>query len=527
MMDLIVVSSPIIILIFMMTKKNSVPSHVALPVAAALVYSIKLIYFGHNPNLINATVVNGLLTAWTPILIIWGAIFLFKTMEHSGGMDIIRAWLNTISNNRIAQLMIIGWAFAFLVEGASGFGTPPALAAPILVGLGFAPLKVATLCLMMNTVPVSFGAVGTPTWFGFGGLGLDDNLILDISFTSALINALAALFIPLIALWSVVSWQEIKQNLMFIYLSIISCVLPYALLARFNYEFPAIVGGMIGLLTSILLSKKGVGLAPESDHQKSKTPSVPAKKLITALFPLWGTILILMVTRIEELGLKDFLTDSSPVFKTALGSFADFTVSPSLVVGLKNIFGTDIIWEYQILYVPSLIPFFLISFISFAIYKLSKPIRRQITSESYDRMKKPILALLGALVMVKLMMVGGTHSSVMLIGSSFAAAIGGGWQFFASYLGALGSFFSGSATISNLTFGGIQNAIAQNLGLDRTMVLSAQSVGGAMGNMVSINNIVAVCSILGLMNKEGEVLRKTFLPTLLYGVIAAIAAYVL
>ena len=245
------------------------------------------------------------------------------------------------------------------------------------------------------------------------------------------------------------------------------------------------------------------------------------------MFPLWGTLIVLLVTRIEELGLQNFLTDATPVYKTALGSFADFTVSSSLVVGLKNIFGTDSIWEYQTLYVPALIPFFFISFISFAIYKLSKPVMRQIASESYDRMKKPILALLGALVMVKLMMVGGEKSSVMLIGSAFAGATGERWQFFASYLGAVGSFFSGSATISNLTFSGIQNSIAQNLGLDRTIVLSAQSVGGAMGNMVSINNIVAVCSILGIINKEGAILKKTFLPTLLYGVIAAIAGYFL
>ena len=527
MMDLLVASSPIIVLIYMMTKKNSVPSHVALPVTAALVYGIKLIYFGHDPNLINATVVVGLLTAWTPILIIWGAIFLFKTMEHSGGMDIIRAWLNTISDNRIAQLMIIGWAFAFLIEGASGFGTPPALAAPILVGLGFEPLTVAILCLMMNTVPVSFGAVGTPTWFGFGGLGLADTVILDISFTSAMLNAMAALFIPLIALRFVVTWQEIRQNLVFIYLSILSCVLPYVLLARFNYEFPAIVGGMIGLLASILFSKKGIGLAPATEQLTNQAPSISIKKLITALFPLWGTIIVLMVTRIEELGLKDFLTDATPVFTTALGSLADFSVSSSLVVSLKYIFGTHRIWEFQTLYVPALVPFFFISLISFAIYRLSKPVRRQIATESYDRIKKPILALLGALVMVKLMMLGGKQSSVMLIGSSFAAAIGEGWPFFASYLGALGTFFSGSATISNLTFGAIQKAIADNLGLDHTIILSAQSVGGAMGNMVAINNIVAVCSILGLMNKEGAILKKTFLPMLLYGIIVAITGYFL
>ena len=527
MMDVLVASSPIIILIYMMTKKNSVPSHVALPLTAALVYGIKLIYFGHDPNLINATVVLGLLTAWTPLLIIWGAIFLFKTMEHSGGMDIIRAWLNTISDNRIAQLMIIGWAFAFLIEGASGFGTPPALAAPILVGMGFDALKVATLCLIMNTVPVSFGAVGTPTWFGLGGLGLADTVILDISFTSAMMNAMAALFIPLIALRFVVTWRQIQQNLVFIYLSILSCVVPYVLLARFNYAFPALGGGMCGLLASILLSKKGIGLSPENEQRVRPATSIPIKKLMTALFPLWGTIIALMVTRIEELGLKDILTDATPVFRATLGSFADVTVSSSLVVSLKYIFGTDRIWEFQTLYVPALIPFFIISVISFAIYRLSKPAMRQIAAESYDRMQKPILALLGALVMVKLMMLGGDQSSVMLIGSSFAAAIGEGWQFFASYLGALGSFFSGSATISNLTFGGIQNAIADNLGLNRTIILSAQSVGAAMGNMVSINNIVAVCSILGLINKEGAVLKKTVLPTLLYGLIVAFVGYVL
>jgi lactate permease len=340
-------------------------------------------------------------------------------------------------------------------------------------------------------------------------------------------NAFAALVIPIIALRFVVTWQEIKRNLVFIYLSIISCVLPYVLLAKFNYEFPAIAGGMIGLIASILISQKGIGLAPEADLQENKEPSIPIKKLATALFPLWATIIVLLVTRIEELGLKDFLTDATPVFKTNLGSFAQFTVSSSLAVGLKNIFGTESIWEYQTLYVPALIPFFFISLISFVIYKLSKPIMRQIVSESYDRLKKPILALLGALVMVKLMMVGGEKSSVMLIGSAFAGAIGERWQFFASYLGALGSFFSGSATISNLTFGGIQSSIAQNLGLDRAIVLSAQSVGSAMGNMVSINNIVAVCSILGIINKEGEILKKTFLPTLLYGGIAAIAAYIL
>ena len=144
-MDLFFSIFPIILLIWLMVKKNSMASHKALPLVAILMYLIKIIFFKSDITLINATVINGLLTAWTPILIIWGAIFLFQTMKSTGGLKVIKEWLNGITNNKVAQLMIIGWAFAFLIEGASGFGTPAALAAPLLVGLGFKPVRAAIL----------------------------------------------------------------------------------------------------------------------------------------------------------------------------------------------------------------------------------------------------------------------------------------------------------------------------------------------------------------------------------------------
>ena len=142
-------------------------------------------------------------------------------------------------------------------------------------------------------------------------------------------------------------------------------------------------------------------------------------------------------------------------------------------------------------------------------------------------MVHPIIALVGALVMVRLLMSGGDDSMVQIIGRSFAAAAGGAWVGFAPYLGAVGSFFSGSATISNLTFGGIQASIANSLGLDLTTILALQSVGGAMGNMVCINNIVAVCSILGLSRQEGYIIKRTVVPMLLYGVAAVLTALAL
>jgi lactate permease len=142
-------------------------------------------------------------------------------------------------------------------------------------------------------------------------------------------------------------------------------------------------------------------------------------------------------------------------------------------------------------------------------------------------MKNPIYALLGALVFVKLMMMGGESSAVNTIGNLLAGLSGDNWKFISPFLGAIGSFFSGSATISNLTFAGIQNSIALETGLDRTTILALQSVGGSFGNMICINNIIAVISVLGLTGKEGFILKRTALPTLIYGILAGIIAVLL
>lgn len=147
--------------------------------------------------------------------------------------------------------------------------------------------------------------------------------------------------------------------------------------------------------------------------------------------------------------------------------------------------------------------------------------------DTLSQLKNPLIALLGALVFVKLLMLGTTNAPTLIIGNALSNSLGDLWQFFAAYLGALGSFFSGSNTISNLTFGGIQDTIATNLNLDRTTILAMQSVGGAMGNMICIHNIVAVCSVLGLENSEGAVLKKTAVPVLIYGFIAGIISIIL
>jgi len=516
---------PIVLLIYLMTKKNSMPSYRALPLSALVVYVGMLVVFSRDPNQVHAAVLDGLLVAWTPILIIAGAIFLFRTMEATGALSVIRTWLNSISDNPVAQLMIVGWAFQFLIEGASGFGTPAALAGPVLVGLGFPAVRVAIFCLILNSVPVSFGAVGTPTWFGLSAVSLTDVELAQVGMKSAWLNAIAAIFVVVAALAFVVERRDIRKNFIFILLSVLCCVVPYVAIATVSYEFPALLGGGIGLVLTIMLAKMGVGLSSEHPPAEGGREQVKAAALVKATFPLWGTVLLLIITRIPQLGIKSLLVAKLPALSISLGSLGDLSVSAALVVSLSNIFNTTEVWSHSFLYVPSIIPFGVIALVTLWLYRQGSV--RGVFVETVDQMRRPIIALLGALVFVNLMMMGGEQSAVALIGSNLAGLTGSNWQFFGAFLGALGSFFSGSATISNLTFGGIQDSIAVDLGLNRTTILALQSAGGAMGNMVCINNIVAVASVLALGDKEGYILKRTVIAMLVYGVVVGIAGIAL
>ncbi|MDH2926873.1 L-lactate permease [Lonepinella koalarum] len=513
---------PIVLLIYLMVKRNPVPSYIALPMVAILVYLIKVFYFDADLVLVNASVVSGYISTLSPITVIFGAILFHRTLENSGALNTLRQWLSNINPNPVAQLMIIAWAFAFMLEGASGFGTPPAIAAPILIGLGFKPFRVACLALAMNSVPVSFGAVGVPTWFGFSPLGLSVQQTLEVSGMTALIHSVAAFIIPVIALLFVVEWKEVKRNILFVYISIIACVVPYFLLAQINYEFPSLAGGAIGLLISIVVANFGIGLAKVENAETNIL--ITTGQIFKALSPTLLLIAVLVVTRLPQLPFNAMIQDKTEWLSFSLGYLGDFTITKGLVLSLNHIFATTISDNYRLLYVPALIPFGIVSLLTFFIYRLTVKEVHEIAMRTIKQGIRPFWAMFGSLVMVKLMTMGGDSSMVKIIGTSFASVAGESWTYFSAYLGAIGSFFSGSNTVSNLTFGGVQFSTAELVGLNTSLILALQSVGGAMGNMICVNNIIAVSTIVNLQNQEGEILKKTTIPMLIYGVIAAIAA---
>jgi lactate permease len=527
-MDFLLAILPIVLLIYVMTKKNPWPSHISLPFAAILVYFLVLVRSRFDPNLVNATVLNGALSALTPISIIWGAILLSQTMRRSEAEGTIGQWLRQVSPNPVAQLMIVGWAFLFMLEGSSGFGTPAAVAAPLLVGLGFEPVRVAILTLVMNSIPTTFGAVGTPIWFGFSQVLLGPSEILSVSWKSALMQGVAALFVPIIALRFVVGWGEIRQNLLYIYLSILSCVLPKVILSRFNYEFPSLIGGAIGLGLSVLMAKRQVGLArTRAGDEAVMSASPEPRERIRAFAPYLMLIAILVITRVRFLPFRAWLNAESPAMRLDLGSLGNFSASVALVLKLDAIFGTSSGWSYSALFVPALIPFVIVVLLAMPLLRINLQMLKTVAVETTKRLSGPTITLVGTLIMVQLMALGGDRAQTMIIGRTFATVVGRSWPFFAPVLGALGAFFAGSTTVSNLTFAGIQDSIAHTLGFERTSILALQCVGAAMGNMVAISNIVAVLSVLGLVNQEGFVLKRAVIPLMVYALIAGILGLIL
>lgn len=551
-MTLVFAILPIALLVAVMTlawprRWLPLPAHVALPGVAILAYALRFLHPSDAaPSLVHAAVVDGVLSSLTPLAIVLGAVLLFKTMERSGAMAVLAARLRELTPDPIAQLMLVGWAFSFLVEGLSGFGTPAALAAPILVGLGFPALRVAAMCLIMNSVPVSFGAVGTPTWFGLSGVDLATGELGEIGWRTALVHAAAAPVIAVLALRVVSPWAQIRQRLAFVLLVVAASVGPYMLAARFNVEFPSIVGGVAGLIGAAILVRWRVALPPATEQSAmsdatgaastSRHAQVPMS-FARAIMPLAATVLLLAVTRIDALGLKALLNLESATASATIPGLGQAWISPALVVGLRDILGTDADWRMPLLYVPFILPFVVVALVAIPVLRMPRAAACSAWAETFARLTRPAIALAGALVLAKVMTAGGEQSPVTQIGLALADATGGSWPFFAPLLGAVGAFFSGSNTVSNLTFAPIQATIAGTLGLDRATVLALQSAGGAMGNMVCIHNIVAVGAVLGLSEKRpaersvGEeggavasILRLTIGPLVVYALIAAAMA---
>ena len=560
--DVLLCLLPVAFLVGVTLMPKPLPTTKSLPLAAFLMFLVRLMYLQNDPLLTCASVILGFHEALTPLSIMAGAITLFETMEATNCMAFMIQEIKRLTDGHpVTELMLI-FCFAYMVEGASGFGTPVALGAPMLVSIGYPAKKSVVLLLLMNTFATVWGAVGTPIWFGFGELDLTDDELVTISTKSGISLAISAYFLVPFIFSLVLPWEVLRQNALYMLLGLSACVLPGMGISFVSYEFPSLIGGLIGCTINALLIYFKVGIAPyDPDEHVSFQPESPQRTsekegfsigledekeinlqenrdrdmtmfsqegeevieyqsnnsyafdLFARTFPLWGSVILLILTRVEQIRIKSALKSTSPNLKIPLGTWGTFRISPSLVLQLQNILNyPDLNWVYESLYVPFLLPFVFISLITMCIFHkemVKNPL--SIGRIVATRLKNPALALMGALVLVQLMITGDNTAPANIIGTVLSDALGKGFIAISGLLGVLGSFFSGSTTVSNLTFGEIQRIAAETIGISTTTMLSIQATGGSAGNGLCLNNIIAACAVVNLAVPEGEIVKKTWI----------------
>lgn len=522
MMLLVAFSAVIVPFIFLVLLRMSALK--GMTISALIITLLGIFVWGMNGDVIIASLLQGTHKTFTILYILFGALLLLNTLRQTGAVTRINEGFKKISGDMRVQVILVAFLFGSLIEGASGFGTPAMVTAPLMVALGFRPIVAVVTALVADSVAVSFGAVGTPVLVGLSTLNdADSSFFQSTAERITTLDLLSGIFIPIILITAMViffgknnklkSIVEILPWLALIGIVYAGSAFVYAFL--FGAEFVAILGSLTGLIVAVITAKKGWllpkeewtdGLSPDYEVS-TKEQSMP---LLTAWAPYLMVVVLLLLTRTVP-SIKHFTTHV-------------------LDISWNNILNFEsIASEWEILYSPGTI---LILSAIFAVFIQRKPLKDigRASLDSLNTIKTTGITLIATLAMVHVFINSGinTHDLISMpeyIAKDMSHYLGPIWLFVAPFLGALGSFITGSATVSTLTFSPIQLNIAQTIGAEPFTVLAAQIIGAAAGNMICVHNVVAVCAVVDMPGKEGSVIRKTLGPALLYCLLVGISAF--
>lgn len=518
------------------------PASRAMPIAYLVVAALALGIWQVPTTKVLAASVNGLIVAGTLIYIIFGAILLLNTLQQSGAILVIRKGFSDITPDRRIQVIIIAWLFGSFIEGSAGFGTPAAVAVPLMVGLGFPAMAAVVAGMIIQSTPVSFGAMGTPILVGVSsGLSADPEMaayaisrgypewsqFLDyIAVKVALLHAIAGTFIPLLVTATMTRFFGANRSFAdgfkvwrFALFSAFAMTIPYLLVATFlGPEFPSMFGGMIGLAVVVTAARSGF-LMPDKDElwqfeERSRWPEdwtgklqnvdpaheeLPDMGLIRAWSPYLVVAGLLVLTRLPTLDLEALLRADHPLLTWAW----------------PTIFGSTISASFQPLWSPGTI-FIIASLVTIGLHGLPLRKYQQGFSASLVTLLPASTALVFTVPMVQVFIntsggAAGFEQMPIALAEGVANIAGSAWPFFATFIGGLGAFVAGSNTVSNMMFSLFQFGVGERILADPTWIVALQAVGGASGNIICVHNVVAASAVAGLVGQEGAVIRKTLL----------------
>ena len=542
---------PIIITVIVMAGFNW-PAKRALPLAWLITAIICLTAWKMSLVSVAAHTISGMLTSLDTICVILGAILIMNTMKQSGAMHAINQMFTKISDDPRIQMIIIGFAFAAFIEGAAGFGTPAALAAPLLISIGFPPLCAAMVCLVLNSTPVAYGAVGTPT--STAVIQVQDQVKgmlppggdfeayrLGVTKWAAIPNAIICPIIIFTAMCMMCkmfgkekSIRPALECIPYILLSAIVFCIPFIACATFlGPEFPALIAGLVAMVFCIITARKGV-LVPKNrfefrnqseweDYWKASTvveeekdaDARPDKVMspVLAWMPYILVALILVITRIPAIGIKNILNVTTAPF----------------AISIPTIFNVPVNYSFKWAWNPGIIPFILVALIVIPMHRMNGEQVKTAWKDTGTMLAGAAIALVFGIAMVQLFRNSGTPAAegvtelqyfnktmLRVMAEGMAGLFGSAYIVVSPLIGVIGAFISGSATVSCTLFTSLQFDTAVLLNLPTMLIVAMQICGGAMGNMVCVNNIVSVCATCGTVGREGRLIRSNVVPMLIY-----------
>lgn len=521
---------------------RSWPAKWAMPVGWTASVLIASFWWKMPVRWVAASTIAGAINTLNILLIILGALMILQMLKKSGALEAISVSIASISEDRRMQAIIIAWFMVSFMEGAAGFGTPAAIAAPLLVGLGFPPLVAVICTLIGDSTAVTFGAVGVPIWGGFEPLrnmvGLPPGinfaeLLGTVGSLAAIFHLAAGIFIPLImvSVMTRITSGSFREGLKIFPAALFAGVIytvSQALIAVFvSYELPSLLGSLIAFGIFLFTLRQGF-LAPKRTWDFPANDKWPAEwegevkaghgaiverrqlSRSRAWLPYAIVGIILIFTRLQYFGLTSFLQ--------------------SVAFSWHNILGTGMSEGIQPLYNPGIIPFLPVALLVPLMHGIGRREAIEAVCETVKMIAPAAIALFFALGMVYVMMNSGRASAqdsmLLVMAQAAAGAAGRVWYLVAPFVGVLGSFISGSNTVSNIMFGAFQVSTAVQVGLPVAPILALQAVGGAAGNMICIHNVVAALTTVGLLGKEGLVIRMNLPISLLYALISGTAGWI-
>lgn len=529
------------------------PASRAMPVALVVTAALALFVWGTDGNVVAGAAFNGVITALEVIFIVFGAVLLLNTVKESGAINTIRRGFTSISPDRRIQAIIIAWLFGAFIEGAAGYGTPAAVAAPLLVAIGFPAMAAVMVALIIQSTPVSFGAVGTPIQIGVNTGLTDQPLVLSslqgtgmnyaeylmyITSNVAMIHAIVGTLIPLFVVATLTrffgpnkSFREGLKVWKFALFAGISFTLPYYIIGvLLGPEFPSLLGALVALLIVVPAAKKGLFMpkdevfdfAPRSQWEEDwfgKLNHEPEREEGSQRSISMGMS-----------WLPYILVAGLLVASRTIEPLTAALKAPALV--FENTFGSGITTTSTPLFLPGFV-FIVVSVLTFFLHKMNTKAYTAAWKNSFKTAVSAGVALIFAVPMIKIFLntslaadkvnaateyLAGQNMPLILA-ESVSIVAGDFWPIAAPAVGALGAFIAGSNTFSNMMFSLFQFGAAGNIGLDvqqSGIVVALQAVGGAAGNMICVHNVVAASATVGLIGKEGALIRRVLLPMTYY-----------